>query len=626
MTDPFSIIKEEKKVFIKDSSREKDIDWFSSFKGEALTLRINEKMKLSFIIGLLFFTLLIFLKLFNLQIIKGSEYLKMAEGNEVRIERIFANRGIIYDRNMQPLVKNISRSNLYFYFTKFPQGKNDRKIILEKLEKIIGQENLLNLDFEKKSQELILVKKNLSQQETILFEIEEESLPGFALVVERKREYLQGKEFSHLLGYTGRASEEDLQRGYFSLEESGKAGLEKYYEDWLRGRAGKKRIEPGLEGEQSIITALEAPEDGKNIVLSVDFELQKILASALERWTKSSGGKGGAAVVLSPQNGEILALVSFPFFDNNLFSQGISPNDYQQIASSPAKSLFFRAISGEYNPGSTIKQAIGLAALEEKIIDGKTSFLSSGGVWAGKTFFADWKKGGHGLTNLKKALAESVNTFFYLISAQGEAFHGLGPDKIAAYLQKFGLGRKTNVDLPYEKDGFVPTPAWKKQTKGENWFIGDSYNLGIGHGDLLATPLQMAVLTSAIATEGKMVQPKIVNKIFDSQGNEIVKENKFFELPFKKENFKIIKDGLREAVVMGTAKALANFPLAVAGKTGTVEVGNEKPHSWFTSFAPVEDPEIVITVIVENGGEGSGPALRIAKETLEWWYQHRYKK
>lgn len=625
MNDPFSITEENKKIFIKDSSRDKDIDWFSSFKGESLRLNINKKIGW-FLVGVLFFfILLIFIKLFFLQMIEGDKYLKMAQGNEVRIEKILPNRGIIYDRHLEPLVKNVSRFTLYFHSSKFPQGTKARSIILEKLEKIIGKESFLNLDFEKKYEKPLLVKNNLSPREVILFEVEKDSLPGFVLERERSREYIKGKEFSHLLGYTSKASPEDLEKGYSSTEESGKTGAEKYYENWLRGRAGKRRIELRT-GERQIITAYEPAEDGKNIVLSIDSELQKTLALALEKWTKSAGGKAGAAVALSPKTGDILALVSFPFFDNNLFSQGISADEYKKIVANPGKPLFFRAISGEYPPGSTIKPIIGLAALEEKIIDEKTSFVSSGGIQAGKWFFADWKKGGHGPTNLKKALAQSVNTFFYLVSAQSEAFRGLGPDKIAFYLEKFGLGKKTIIDLPYEKEGFIPTPEWKKETKNEDWFVGDSYNLGIGHGDIRVTPLQIAVATAAIASEGKLVQPKIIKKIFDSRGNEIIKEDNFFELPFKKENFKLIKDGLREAVVSGTAKALATFPLAVAGKTGTVEVGTEKPHSWFTCFAPAENPEIVVTTIVENGGEGSGPALHIAKEALEWWYQHRYRK
>ncbi|MBA4318986.1 MAG: hypothetical protein C0412_11360, partial [Flavobacterium sp.] len=465
-----------------------------------------------------------------------------------------------------------------------------------------------------------------------------------------------------------------LEKGYSLSQEIGKTGLEEYYEDILRGKVGKKRIEPGpIEKER--ITAFEPPEDGKNLILTIDFELQKILATALEKWTKFYGGKSGAAVVLAPKTGEILAIISYPFFDNNLFSRGISTEEFEKIINDPQKPLFFRAISGEYLPGSTIKLAIALAALEEGVIDEKTTFLSTGGIKVGKWFFSDWKKDGHGLTNFKKGLAESVNTFFYTIGGGNANFQGLGPEKIALYLKKFGLGEKTNIDLPYEKEGFIPSPSWKKENKNEDWFIGDTYNLSIGHGDIKVTPLQIANLTAAIANEGKIYQPKILKEISDSRQSlsyrnfkneiptapkqslvldsdrlrdrydpaplskgaarrEIVpirqlaerpiwEEKNFTELPFKKENFRLVKEGLREAVISGTAKVLETFPLEVAGKTGTAEAGKEKPHSWFTCFAPYNDPEIVVTVIIENGGEGSGPALQTAKEVLEWWYNSK---
>ena len=314
---------------------------------------------------------------------------------------------------------------------------------------------------------------------------------------------------------------------------------------------------------------------------------------------------------MNPKNGEILALVSYPYFDNNLFSRGLSQRDFEKIVAHPDKPLFFRAISGQYPPGSTIKPILALAALEEGIINEQTAIVSKGGIKIGKEFFSDWKKEGHGVTQVKKALAESVNTFFYLVGGGSENFRGLGPEKIKFYLEKFGLGKKTNLDLPAEKDGFLPSPEWKKRKKNEEWYIGDSYNLSIGHGDIVATPLQIAYLTGLIVNEGKIYQPHLLKK-----GQEF-EENKFV-FQFKKENFKVVKEGLREAILYGTAKALNDLTIKVAGKTGTVEVGQKKPHSWFTCFAPYEDPQIVLTVIVENGGEGSGPALRVAKEFFIW--------
>lgn len=623
MIDPFYIASEDKGHFYRKNKDVEEIEPLSSLSGESMKLVINERMRKIFLIVLFIFIIFVFFRLFSLQILNGDRYLAMAKGNEVRMEEIAANRGIIYDRYLTPLVKNVPKFSLYLLPDKLPQDNQEKTLIFDRVKKIIGSDEISSIDPQKESGP-IMVKENLTQEEKILFELEKESLSGFVLETKNGREYIAGQEFSHLLGYTGKVSQEDIDKGYSLVEEVGKSGVEQYYENWLRGIPGKKRVE--LMTSNNLVTALESPVDGHNIVLSIDAGLQKILGESLKKWNNSSGGRGGAAVALSPQTGEIFALVSYPFFDNNTFSYGISVNQYQKIIADPEKPLFFRALSGEYEPGSTIKPAIGLAGLEEKIINAQTSFSSTGGVWAGQWFFADWKPGGHGATNLHKALAESVNTFFYNISAQTDFFHGLGPEKIAVYLKNFGLGEKTGIELFSEGKGFIPTPLWKKQTKDQPWFVGDSYNLGIGHGDLRVTPLQMALMTAAIGTDGKMIAPKIMEKIFDSKTEKIIAQSKSWQLPFKKENLQIVKDGMREAVATGTAKFLSNFPIEVAGKTGTVEDGNNRPHSWFTCFAPFNRPEIVISVIVENGGEGSGPALRITKEAMDWWYANRYQK
>jgi len=622
MINPFFIVDEKDKKTIKYKTFGEEIEPLTALEGESLKLIINERVRFIFLIFLFILIGLILVRLFSLQILKGDNYLVMAERNEVRIERVAANRGIIYDRYLNPLVKNVPKSSLYLVPRQAPIDLEERGLLIEKINKIISEINDVPLDFDVTS-EPILLKENLNQREKIIFEVEKEFLTGVALETKTGREYIQGNEFSHLLGYTGKISKEDVERGYSMIEEIGKAGIEQYYEDWLRGTSGKRRVEL-LVNQGQLINNFEDPKDGRNIILSIDLELQKFLAQSLGSWVKFSGGKSGSAVILSPDNGEVLALISYPFFDNNLFSRGISLAEYEKILSDPHKPLFFRAISGEYQPGSTIKPAIALAGLEEGVINQKTSFLSSGGVWAGRWFFADWKGGGHGQTNLKKSLAESVNTYYYILSGQNDFFHGLGPDKIYFYLRSFGLADKTNIDLASEAKGFIPTSKWKEETKNEVWYIGDSYNLGIGHGDLRVTPLQMAVMTAALANEGKMVKPIILQKILDLNGQEIIKESQSWQLPFRKENFKAIKDGMREAVLTGTAKALSHFPLELAGKTGTVEAGKDKPHSWFTCFASMDKPELVITVVVENGGEGSGPALNVAKETLDWWYQNRY--
>ncbi len=622
MNHQFDYFSEKKKIFINSSSEDEDVQPFSLIKGEEIKITINEKLFKFFLFLSFLFIFLIFIRLFSLQIIKGDYWLKVAEEKKLRVEEIIPNRGIIYDRNMYPLVRNVISFSLYLDYKKIPKEPEKRKIFFEKLEKIIGQDKLSFIDFDKKESP-ILIKENLSFDEVVLLEIEKDSLDGIILETKKKRKYLGGQEFSHLLGYLGKVSKEEQEMGYSLSDEIGKTGLEKYYQNELAGKKGKRMIEP--KGKEEYITAIEPAVDGKSLVLTIDFELQKKFAFSLEKWIKFSGAKKGAGVILSPKNGEILAMVSFPFFDNNLFSFGISAKDFEKIASDPLKPLFNRAISGEYPPGSTIKPVIALAALEEGIIDEKTTIMSTGGIKVGKWFFSDWKKQGHGQTNLKKALAESVNTFFYLVAGGSENFSGLGIEKILFYLKMFGLGEKTGIDLPYEKKGFLPSEEWKKKTKNEDWFIGDTYNLSIGHGEIKVTPLQMAILTAGIASDGKIFKPKIVKKILKENETDNLKES-FSILPIKKENFKLVKEGLREAVISGTARRLKDLSISVAGKTGTVEVKGAKPHSWFTCFAPYDQPEIVIVVIIENGGEGSGPALSVAKEVLEWWTENRYNK
>lgn len=591
-------------------------EYLPFLKGEAREIFINKKI-FNFIIFLFFlFISLIIIRLFDLQIIKGNYYLKIAKEKSVRIEPIKANRGIIYDRHFNPLVRNIPKFSLFFTPSKISQEQ--REEILKKISSILNQEKEdFSFLFEKtESSQPILIKESLSYEEALLFEAEKENLAGFTLQIDQGREYLAGPEFSHLLGYVGKISAQELEKekDYSYTDEIGKSGLEKYYEKRLRGQDGRKRIETDLNGEE-IVVAQEKAKDGENLILTIDFKWQKKLGEILERQIKASGGKGGAAVILNPKNGEVLSLVSYPYFDNNLFSRGLSKKEFEKINQSSNAPLFFRAVAGEYLSGSTIKPILALGALEEKIIDEKTTIISTGGIQIGKKFYPDWKRGGHGPTQVKKALAESVNTFFYTIGGGTDNFSGLGPEKMSFYLREFGLGKKTGIDLLEEKSGFVPSPDWKKQTKNEDWFIGDSYNLSIGHGYLKVTPLQIAYFTGLIANEGRKFQPHLLKDDSFSQD--------FSFLPFQNKNFKIVKEGMREAVLYGTARALNQLPLQVAGKTGTVESGLDKPHSLFTCFFPYDDPQFVITVIIENGGEGSGPALRTVKEFLEWYIQNK---
>jgi penicillin-binding protein 2 len=288
----------------------------------------------------------------------------------------------------------------------------------------------------------------------------------------------------------------------------------------------------------------------------------------------------------------------------------------------PDQPLFNRAISGEYPSGSTIKPVVAAAALQEGLITAGTSFVSSGGIRINEWFFPDWKAGGHGITDVRKAIAQSVNTFFYIIGGGYGDFTGLGPKKLKEYMEKFGLNNKTGIDLPGERVGFVPDPEWKWATKNEQWYIGDTYHVSIGQGDLLVTPLQVANYIAAVANGGTLYRPHLAKKIVDpavQKDSDILPEvlDSNFVDP---KNIQIVREGMRQTVVSGSARSLSNLPIAVAGKTGTAQWGTDKAnHAWFTSFAPYENPEISVTILIEEGIEGSTVAVPIARDFYQWW-------
>lgn len=345
-------------------------------------------------------------------------------------------------------------------------------------------------------------------------------------------------------------------------------------------------------------------------------------------YISKAGLKRGAAVVLDPRNGEVISLVSLPTFDNNLFARGITLDEYKALADSPDQPLFSRAVSGEYPSGSTIKPIVAAAALQEKIITEFTSFLSTGGLRVGQWSFPDWKAGGHGQTNVKKAIAESVNTFFYYIGGGYDTFVGLGVDKMVSYFRKFLLGDQLGIDLPNEAKGFVPTKEWKEATKKEKWYVGDTYHIAIGQGDLIVTPLQVAAYTMAFANGGTIYQPHLVKELTRPDGTVVktIESKTLASHLIDPANIEIVREGMRQTVTSGSARSMNALPVAVAGKTGTAQWSSKKnPHAWFTGFAPYNNPEMVITVLVEEGKEGSAIASPIAREFLAWYFGE-YKK
>ncbi len=594
--------------------------------------------------ALSFFMLIILARVAWLQIIKGDYYYSMAEGNRIRSQRIEARRGIIYDRNRRPLSRNTANFLLYFVPVDLPAKGDKLDKIIGEISRILG--NQTKDDIKKKLGKIgrrsleayqpLFIADNIGYDKAMLLYLKSDKWPGVVMVDRPRRAYDLfcsgggGKScvfsLSHILGYTGKISPEELKKfgkEYSPIDYIGKMGIEYFWEPDLRGVNGKKKIEVDAFGKEKKIISEQKAEDGHNLVLSIDTALQKKLEEVMAAELKKLKLKKGAAIVMDPNNGEILALVSLPAYDNNVFARGITAKEYNNLISRSDNSLFNRAISGEYPSGSTIKPVIAAAALQEGVINENTAFLSVGGIRIGRWFFPDWKAGGHGETSVRKAIADSVNTFFYYIGGGYKDFKGLGVGRIVKYEKLFGLGAQTGIDLPGEASGFLPTKEWKKEVKGERWYIGDTYHLAIGQGDILVTPLQIAMFTSVFANGGKLYRPHLVKEILSSNDQlirniEIIPVRENFISDY---NINIVREGMRRAVTRGSARSLNSLPVAAAGKTGTAQWSSKKkPHALFTGFAPYDNPKIVITVLIEQGGEGSFVAVPIAKEVMAWYF------
>ncbi len=583
-------------------------------------------------------------RLFWLQFVRGEYYRAVANGNRLRLERIEANRGIIYDVNHLPLVHNVANFLLYCVPSDLPKDKVERDKIINDLAQLT--QKFSALDIKASLDDLtpdkldyyqpLFLADNIDYEQALKIYLESLSTPGVSLLNTSRRKYdFSTFSLAHVLGYTGKINSEELAKQreiYFPLDYLGKTGVEKSWEETLRGVPGFKQVEVDALGKAKKVVSESQSVPGNNLILSLDAVAQQKLEAIIAHYLKQNGLKRAAAVVLNPNNGEIITLISLPAFDNNTFARGITNNEYQALEQSSDKPLFNRAVSGEYPSGSTIKPVIAAAALEEKIITAATSFLSSGGIRIGQWFFPDWKAGGHGQTNVKKAIAESVNTFFYYIgggyNAEQGGFIGLGIDRMVTYFRKFLLGTKLGIDLPNEGAGFVPTKEWKEKTKKEKWYVGDTYHVAIGQGDLIVTPLQVAAYTMFFANGGKIYQPHIVKEVTQPNG-EVVKKIEPELLAsniVNQTNIQTVREGMRQTVTSGSARSMNSLPVEVAGKTGTAQWSTKKePHAWFTGFAPYENPELVITILVEEGKGGDFIASPIAREFLAWYFGE-YKK
>jgi penicillin-binding protein 2 len=539
----------------------------------------------------------------------------------------------MYDRTGIPLVRNLPMFAASVTPADLPKAAAARSGVISRLSAIVG---VAPADIEAKIKEFakfpttpVTVAQDLTHDQAVLLSVSETGMPGAALESVARREYLQPAEarsLSHVLGYEGRITEQDLTdpafKDYAPADLSGKTGLEKQYEKVLRGQVGRRRVEVDALGRQKSVIAEEKGDAGKNLVLSIDLDLQKTAEKALNDEMRATGKKRGSVIVTNPNTGEVLALVSEPSFDDNLFSRGISQADYSRLNDDPDHPLFPRAIAASLPSGSVFKPIMAAAAIDEHIVSTDTAFLSTGGLHLGQAFFPDWKAGGHGLTNLAKAIAESVNTYFYIIGGGWQGQAGLGVKRITEYARKFGLGAPTGIDLPGEGAGFLPSEEWKLRVKGERWYLGDTYHLAIGQGDLLVTPLQINVMTMAVANGGTLMKPHLVNAVTATDGTRsdmapVVVARQIVSPAA----ISAVQAGMRQTVTAGSARSLQSLPVHASAKTGTAQWNSIKPnHAWFTSYAPSEKPEIVVTVMIEEGVEGSSTAAPVAKAILQHYF------
>ncbi|MBP7090982.1 MAG: penicillin-binding protein 2, partial [Syntrophorhabdaceae bacterium] len=568
---------------------------------------------------LLLFTLIILcVRLWDLQIMKGNEMRKLSEQNRIRVKKVIAPRGIIYDKKGKILADTRPSFNMYIT----PEDIKDFNQTVDGLAKLINLDREEILDKLKSSSGFpqsfpVKIKSDITMEEVAKVEVNRVYLPGVSIQIEPKRNYPYGKMMAHMLGYVSEISDEEIKtkefKSYSPGDFIGRYGLERAYESYLRGIDGEKRVEVDAMGREVRTLDIKDSIPGNSLYLNVDLEIQTTVEKAYE-------GKKGGCIAVEPKTGAVTALVSRPAFDPNKFAGGISKEDWKAIITDKSHPLQNRVTQGRYPPGSTFKILTALKALNSGIINERTSFSCRGGFPFGNRVFKCWKKGGHGAVSVHRGIVESCDVFFYNVGLK------LGIDRIHEIAEEIGLGRATGIDLPSEKNGLVPSSEWKKKTYGQPWYEGETLSVSIGQGAVWLTPVQLLQLSVFVANEGVTFKPQIVNRIVSPEGKII----KTFEpvmktnVKIKKDVIKIIKDGMRGVVnePSGTAYGSRIQTINMSGKTGTAQSVGEKgknlgDHAWFIAYAPAEEPAVAISVLAEYGGHGSSAAAPIAKLIAE---------
>lgn len=572
-------------------------------------------------VGLLLVVALLGLRLWHLQIREGPYYLDLSENNRTRLVLLEPARGLIYDRNGVLLANNVPSFSLYVTL----EDVKDREALIQQLTDLLGLDPaLIRKKLTGKGSKLLprKLKDRLTLRDATVIESHRLDLPGVMIQVESQRNYPGGVTASHLLGYVGEVSADQLEKPEFAdLHQGsvvGQYGVEKSFDRHVRGQAGQKSVEVDALGHEKKAAVVEKPQAGNDLYLTIDARLQKVAESLL-------GEEYGAIVALDPTNGDILAMASRPAFDPNVLSRELTPKQWMEIVQDEGRPLNNRASQGQYPPGSTFKVPMAVAALESRTMTPSSTVHCTGGYQFGRRLYRDWKAGGHGNVDLHAALVHSCDVYFYTVGQR------MGIDLMADYGKEFGLGKGTGIELPSERPGIMPSTEWKQKARRQAWLPGETISAAIGQGYVTVTPLQMASMIGTVANDGVSFRPRLVQAVMDRVTGNLQ------ELPAvprgkvnaKPETFRMIKEALADVVKVGTATRAKSSLVTIAGKTGTAQTsalrtGPEKDipkkfrdHAWFVAFAPVDSPKIAVAVLGEHMGHGGSAAAPLAKEVIE---------
>jgi len=596
--------------------------------------QFKRKFKLLLVIVAVALSLLV-MRLWYLQVIKGGELRQRSENNSVRLRKIKPIRGLIMDGNRRILADNQPSFDIVFV----PNRTKDVRNVIEKIEELYTGRSLTfpslsSLPGRVKPFVPVLLERNISMEKLALVETHALDLPGVMTEVTPVRKYLNGEMTAQIIGFTGEVSREELDRNTTDKITTGdiigKFGIEKFLDSHLRGKSGAEQVEVNVAGKAIRSLGRIPATTGDNVVLTIDSELQETAWSAI-------GNRGGAVAVLDPRNGAVLALVSSPSFDPNLFNGGISGDDWETLSNDPRYPMENRSISGQYPPGSTYKIVVAAAALEEGLITPETNFYCNGTFELGNRIFRCWQAKGHGHVNLHRAIVESCDVYFYNLGKL------LGVDRIAAYARAFGLGAPLGIDLPREKGGLIPTKQWKLSRLRQSWQMGETISLAIGQGFNLVTPLQLANAYATLANGGTLYRPRLVKQLESLDGHvvKVFHPEKQGVLPVRPQNIEIINRALWGVVNEkgGTGYILKRQEQDVCGKTGTAQViglpqdekmrkakrvsASFRDHALFVCYAPYGNPEIVVSVILENAGHGGSAAAPVARKVIDAYFSRK---